>query len=167
MFKKTFILCVILQIIRNTNQDDLMCPLSVTHGKLSNQIVMMGKKLEIWETIPYIASSITDLDYFHTLRIKSDKDTISPSFVIYIFISQEVKLTGTNATLADPKATVTDQYSLIKSGDIFTKTVEIKYNCIDEKNGVLNIDMVIIAKGCEEIKLSWTKVCKPIGIYYN
>ena len=85
MYRKTFVLYVMLQIIKNTIQDDLLCPLSISHGKLSNQIVLMGKKLGQWENIPYIASSITDLDYFHSLRIKAENETTSPIFVINIF----------------------------------------------------------------------------------
>ena len=82
-----YILLFLLVLI-STNfslQQDDTCPVSISHGKLQDQIIQYGKILEKWEITPYIATPDTDIEYFHTLRILSN-ETNSPPIVIFSLI---------------------------------------------------------------------------------
>ena len=71
---------------------------------------------------------------------------------------------STNDTnIAKSIASISDQNSLINNPSIIQKTIEIKYNCVDDKSGWVHMNLTISTKGCQDMSLSWIKVCKPYG----
>jgi len=54
---------------------------------------------------------------------------------------------------------------LINNPSIVQKTIEIKYNCVDDKSGWVHMNLTISTKGCQDMVLTWVKVCKPYGSY--
>ncbi len=81
MLKKVIFLNVLLILINLSLQDDENCPVSVSHGRIQDQIIQYGRIQEKWELSPYVATPITDLDYFHTIRVTND--TNAPPIVNY------------------------------------------------------------------------------------
>lgn len=82
MIKILVFLYILFIVTSMSLQLDDNCPLSVSHGKLQDQIIYYGKIMEKWEATPYIATPDIDIEYFHTLRIHTN-ETISP-LIVYI-----------------------------------------------------------------------------------
>ena len=69
-------------------------------------------------------------------------------------------ISSNDTTVSNPIVTVKGN----KGESIDRSTIEIKYNCDQEKKGVVKITLNLSPDNCSPFKLVWKKICKKKGI---